>query len=73
VEVFPEETLTGRRQMTSRAFLTFVAIDRDRHRVPVPPLLIETEDDRRRCEEARARRAERLRRRAARSGRSQST
>jgi acyl-CoA hydrolase len=64
VEVFSEETLTGRRQMTSRAFLTFVAIDRDRHRVPVPPLLIETEDDRRRCEEARVRRAERLRRRA---------
>jgi acyl-CoA hydrolase len=64
VEVFSEETLTGRRQMTSRAFLTFVAIDRDRHRVRVLPLLIETEDDRRRCEEARARRAERLRRRA---------
>jgi acyl-CoA hydrolase len=68
VEVFSEETLTGRRQMTSRAYLTFVAIDRNRHRVRVPPLLIETEEDRRRCEEARARRAERLRRRASRAG-----
>ncbi len=29
VDVFSEETLTGRRQLTSRAFLTFVAIDRD--------------------------------------------
>src|SRR3989338_4736555 len=28
VDVFSEETLTGRRQLTSRAFLTFVAIDR---------------------------------------------
>ncbi len=29
VDVFSEETLTGKRQLTSRAFLTFVAIDRD--------------------------------------------
>ncbi len=67
VEVFSEETLTGRRQMTSRAFLTFVAIDRENRRLPVTPLLIETEEDERRCEEARARRAERLRRRASRA------
>jgi acyl-CoA hydrolase len=66
VEVFSEETLTGRRQMTSRAFLTFVAIDRNGGRVRVPPLLIETDEDTRRCEQARARRAERLRRKAAR-------
>jgi len=65
VEVFSEETLTGRRQMTSRAFLTFVAIDRDRSRLRVPPLLVETDEDRRRCEAARARRAERLRRKQA--------
>ncbi len=67
VEVFSEETLTGRRKMTSRAFLTFVAIDRERHRLPVPPLLIESDEDKRRCEEAHARRAERLRRRASRT------
>ncbi len=64
VEVFSEETLTGRRQMTSRAFLTFVAISRDGARVRVPPLLLESEADKRRCEAARARRAERLRRKA---------
>ena len=29
VEVFSEETLTGVRRMTGRAYLTFVAIDRD--------------------------------------------
>ena len=36
VEVFSEETLTGVRKLTSRAFLTFVAVDRDGGRVPVP-------------------------------------
>jgi acyl-CoA hydrolase len=64
VEVFSEETLSGTRQMTSRAYLTFVAIDRDGHKQPVPPLLIETEQDRRRCEEAHRRREARLQRRA---------
>src|SRR5687768_9169624 len=36
VEVFSEEILTGVRQMTSRAYLTFVAIDRDNRRIPIP-------------------------------------
>src|SRR6266446_381888 len=44
VEVFSEETLTGNRRQTSRAFLTFVAIARDGRRVPVPPLIVETDD-----------------------------
>jgi len=61
VDVFSEETLTGRRQQTSRAFLTFVAIDQAGARVRVPPLLVETDEERRVCEEAHARRAERLR------------
>ncbi len=61
VDVYSEETLTGIRQQTSRAFLTFVAIDRSGARVSVPPLLVETEDERRECEAASARRAERLR------------
>jgi acyl-CoA hydrolase len=60
VDVFSEETLTGRRRLTSRAFLTFVAIDQSGGRVRVPPLVIETDEDRRICEEARARREARL-------------
>jgi acyl-CoA hydrolase len=64
VDVFSEETLTGRRQLTSRAFLTFVAIDRDGQRLPVPPLLLETEEEKRVAEAAHARRAERLKRKA---------
>jgi acyl-CoA hydrolase len=63
VEVYSEETLTGQRQLTSRAYLTFVAIAPDGGRVPVPPLLIETEEERRVCEQAHARRAARLARR----------
>ena len=65
VDVFSEETLTGRRVQTSRAFLTFVAVDRDGARVPVTPLLVETEEERRVCEEAHARRKARLERKAA--------
>jgi acyl-CoA hydrolase len=60
VEVFSEETLTGVRKQTSRAFLTFVAIDGAGNRIPVPPLVLETDEDRRRAAEARARRAVRL-------------
>ena len=64
VDVYSEETLTGRRLLTSRAFLTFVAISRDGGRVRVPPLLVETEEARRTCEEAHARRAERLKKKS---------
>jgi acyl-CoA hydrolase len=64
VEVFSEETLTGTRRMTSRAYLTFVAIDREGRKVPVPPLVLETEEEKRRALGARARRAERLKAKA---------
>jgi acyl-CoA hydrolase len=64
VDVYSEETLTGRRMLTSRAFLTFVAVARDGTHVTVPPLLVETEEERRVAEEAKARREARLRRKA---------
>jgi len=60
VEVFSEETLTGVRCMTSRAYLTFVAIDREGGRLPVPGLILETEAEKQRAREADARRAQRL-------------
>jgi acyl-CoA hydrolase len=65
VEVFLEETLTGVRRMTSRAYLTFVAIDRDGRRLPVPALVLETEEEKQRAAEADVRRAQRLAARAA--------
>ena len=60
VEMFSEETLTGARKLTSRAFLTFVAIDRAGNRVEIPPLLLETEEERQRARDAERRRAARL-------------
>ena len=60
VDVFSEGTLTGERRLTSRAYLTFVTVSPDGGRVQVPPLIAETDDERRVCEEARTRRAARL-------------
>jgi acyl-CoA hydrolase len=60
VEVFSEETLTGLRRMTSRAFLTFVATDREGRRLAIPGLILETLEDQQRAAEADVRRAERL-------------
>jgi acyl-CoA hydrolase len=60
VEVFSEEILTGLRKLTSRAFLTFVTVDVAGNRVPVPPLVLETDEEKRKATEANVRRAERL-------------
>ena len=60
VLVYSEETLTGVRRMTSRAFLTFVATDREGKRMAIPGLILETREDRQRAAEAEVRRAERL-------------
>lgn len=60
VEVFSEETLTGVRRMTSRAYLTFVAIDRDNRRIAIPALILETDEEKQRAAEANERRAARL-------------
>ena len=60
VEVFSEATLTGERKQTCVAYLTFVTINRDGGRIPVPPLLLETDEERSRAEAAEGRRAARL-------------
>lgn len=60
VEVYSEETLTGVRRKTSHAYLTFVAVDRQHQRVPVTPLLLESDRDRARAAEADVRRQARL-------------
>jgi acyl-CoA hydrolase len=65
VEVYSEGTLTGARQLTSIAYLTFVTIDQDGARCVVPPLALDTEDERRVAREANARRAARLEAKAA--------
>lgn len=58
VEVKPNERL-----LTCSAFLTFVALDESGRPTPVPPLLLETDEDRRLFEAGAARREARLARR----------
>ncbi len=60
VKVFVEDLLTGELCHTSSAYLTFVAIDHNRKSVPIPQVIPETEDEKRRFEQASRRRAERL-------------
>ncbi|HSW49348.1 MAG TPA: acyl-CoA thioesterase, partial [Bryobacteraceae bacterium] len=60
VKVFVEDLLTGELSHTSSAYLTFVAIDAGGTCAPVPPVIPETGDEKRRYEEAARRRSERL-------------
>jgi acyl-CoA hydrolase len=60
VRVEAENPRTGERRHTSTAYLTMVALDDEGKPVPVPPLLAESDDERRRQREAELRRANRL-------------
>jgi acyl-CoA hydrolase len=60
VKVFAENFLTGERRHSSSAYVTFVAIDLNRKPRAVPPLILETDEDRRRWREAGERRKHRL-------------
>src|ERR1700729_353308 len=60
VKVFSENVLTGERRHTSTAYLTYVALDLSRKPHSVPPLILETDQDRRRFREAGERRRQRL-------------
>ena len=60
VDVHSEDLLSGKRQQTSTAYVTFVAIDGKGRPRPVPPLILETEDERREAWDAETRRAARL-------------
>ncbi len=59
VDVESEEGITGERRFTTKAYLTYVAIDEEGKPISVPELLLETDDDRKRFEEASARSAAR--------------
>jgi acyl-CoA hydrolase len=60
VKVYVEDLLTGERRHTCSAYLTFVAIDEGGNRIAVPPAIPESEEEKRRYEEAGQRRAYRL-------------
>ena len=62
VKVFSEDNLTGVQQHTSSAYLTFVALNETGQPTPVPELITETEEQKRRYIEAQKRRLRRLER-----------
>ncbi len=64
VLVFSEEALTGRRQMTSRAYLTFVTLEREGKREEIPKLVVTTDEEKEQQAAAHVRREQHLARRA---------
>jgi acyl-CoA hydrolase len=60
VRVEAENPRTGVRRHTSTAYLTMVALDDQGKPTPVPPLVAQSDDERRRQREAELRRANRL-------------
>jgi acyl-CoA hydrolase len=65
VSVEGEDAMTGTIWPTVTAFVTFVAVDEAMRPMPVPPLVIESAEERRLAEAAADRRAHRLARRGA--------
>lgn len=60
VRVYREDYLTGARQQTSSAFVTYVALDPTGSPQEVPPLIPQTKEEKRRYREALERRRRRL-------------
>lgn len=60
VRVESENLMSGDVRHTASAYLTFVALDKDGLPQPVPPLIILTEEEKRRNHEAKSRREMRL-------------
>jgi acyl-CoA hydrolase len=65
VSVWSENPLSGEVRQAVKAYATFVALDDDGRPKEVPPLVLLTDEDRRRCDDAYRRRAARLAVRAA--------
>ena len=60
VKVETENLMTGQRRHTCSAYLTFVALGENRQAAPIPPVIPETEEEKRRYREAGERREYRL-------------
>lgn len=63
VVVIAEDVLTGRVTHTNTAYFAYVALDEQGNPTPVPPLILETDDERRYFAEGAERRERRLKRR----------
>src|SRR5574339_45459 len=55
VQVLAENPITGERTHTNTAYLVYVALDDEGEPTPVPPLRLETEDEKRKAEQAKER------------------
>jgi uncharacterized protein (TIGR00369 family) len=60
VRVEAETLITGHRRHTATAYLTFVALDSNGRPLPIPPLVLETDEEKRRNYQAKDRRKTRL-------------
>ena len=60
VLVHTENPITGERVETNTAYLVYVALDDNGQPVAVPPVIAETDEERRKLEEARERQVRRL-------------
>jgi uncharacterized protein (TIGR00369 family) len=60
VQVQAENPITGERTRTNNAYLVYVALDDNGKPVAVPSIIPETEDEKKKLEDARQRQAQRL-------------
>jgi acyl-CoA hydrolase len=60
VQVTAENPVTGEKTHTNTAYLVYVALDREGQPAPVPTLIAETDDEKKRMQQARARQKHRL-------------
>ncbi len=60
VQVLAENPVTGERTHTNNAYLVYVALDDDGKPTPIPPLKAETDDEKRKMEQAKERQERRL-------------
>lgn len=60
VLVEAENPITGVKTHTNHAYLVYVALDEDGHRVTIPPIIAETPEEQKRLDAAKQRQAARL-------------
>ncbi len=60
VQVIAENPITGERTHTNTAYLVYVALDDEGHPTTVPALVLETEEEIKRMEQAKKRQAHRI-------------
>jgi uncharacterized protein (TIGR00369 family) len=61
IQVLAENPVTGERTHTNNAYLVYVALDDEGKPTSVPPLKVETEEEKRKMEQAKERQERRLR------------